>query len=133
MKFMTLFSAFGLVLAASAASSSFYDDSSDIISRDEWTDDIDFQRRNYLDEDSLYEREDIYDVSDLEARYFDSSYELSEREFEEVEARFAAVAVRVAVQGIKLVVEAIQGQIEKDKNVSLVLNVQSKMLRYLEQ
>ena len=54
---------------------------------------------------------------ELGPRYLDSSYELSDREFEEIETRQVAQVVKLAFKGIMKVIEAITKQIQADKDV----------------
>ncbi|KJA21578.1 hypothetical protein HYPSUDRAFT_67703 [Hypholoma sublateritium FD-334 SS-4] len=67
----------------------------------------------------VWDREGSADNSsqELGARYLDSSYELSDREYEEIEIRQVAQVVKLAVKGIMKVIEAITKQIAADKDM----------------
>lgn len=92
---------------------------------------IDVREPSWDDETSLFlERSEFDDENSLGARYLDSNYELSEREYAEVEERFVQAILGVA-RTVLQVVNLIKGQIEKDKGVSGLYFTSSPLLWYL--
>ncbi|KAF9473868.1 hypothetical protein BDN70DRAFT_867029 [Pholiota conissans] len=117
MKFTAIYTILGLALAAAAIPSHYEPRaiSNDIQSRE--FDMEDYQERSDMYEDSVQER-DYDDDNYLGARYLDSNYELSEREFLEMERRGGAGAIaKVLVKGIEAIVNAIKGAIQQDKDM----------------
>ncbi|KAF8953639.1 hypothetical protein BDZ97DRAFT_1871447 [Flammula alnicola] len=101
MKFLIVYALLGFLTAVTAIPSQSIEGTNDISRRDSWNDDS-LAERFYADEDSLQERDNLYDDDSLGARYLDPFYELSEREYEEIEARQ---------------VPLLQDQVNKDKDM----------------
>ncbi|KAF8959829.1 hypothetical protein BDZ97DRAFT_2077844 [Flammula alnicola] len=116
MKFLIVYAFLGFLTAVTAIPSQSVEGTNYISRRDSWSDDS-LADRYFADEDSLQERDNLYDDDSLGARYLDPFYELSEREYEEIEARQVAQIAKLAIKGIIKLVHLIQDQINKDKDM----------------